>query len=305
METNQMQNNELALKKQLKTWRFTTALFAIVAIMMGILYFTTKSELKQVTIVKNEVTDEKSELLTKLQSVEKQYDKLGKDYSNLDSLFTSEKEHVSKMIDEIKNLKGSTSKYKKKVADLENRLQDYLKQIDELKAKNEALTVQNIQIKTALDSTQTVNSSLHSENKNLYSKVEAGSVLKAYEIAAESIKMRGTKEISTKNPKKVKKIRVCFLLSENAIAQAGTKTVYVRISEPGGEVIADSKDDSHMFTFDGKQIVYTQLQEINYQNKAMDLCVYYDVKKELKKGNYTVDIFVDKSVIGTTFFTLE
>ncbi len=305
METNQTVNNETALKKQLNTWRITTILFAIVAITLAILYFTTSKELKEVTIVKNEVTDDKSELLTKLQSVEKQYDKLGKDYSNLDSLFTSEKEHVSKMISEIKNLKGSASNYKKKVADLENRLQDYLKQIDELKAKNEALTVQNIQIKTALDSTQTVNTSLHSENKNLASKVEAGSILKAYEIAAESIKLRGTKEIATKNPKKVKKIRVCFLLSENKIAKAGSKNVYIRISEPGGEVLADSKDDAHMFTFDGKQIVYTQMQEVNYQNKDMDLCIYYDVKKELKKGNYLVDIFVDGNAIGTTTFTLE
>ena len=305
METQQMQTNESNLKKQLKNWRMITILLAISTIALAIMYFTKNNELNQVTIVKNEVMDEKAELLNKLQSVEKQYDQLGKDYSNLDSLFTKEKEHVAGMIKEIKNLKGSTSNYKKKVAALENRLQDYLKQIEELKAKNEALTVQNIQIKTALDSTQTINTSLHSENKNLSSKVEAGSVLKAYEIAAESIKLRGTKEIATKNPKKVKKIRVCFLLSENAIAQAGNKTIYIRISEPGGEVIADSKDESHMFTFEGKQIVYTQTQEISYQNKAMDLCVYYDVKKELKKGSYTVDIFVDKSVIGTTLFTLE
>ncbi len=305
METNQIQTNEIAMKKQLNTWRILTAIFAVIAIVMAILYFTTNSELTEVTIIKNEVTDDKTALLDKLQKVEKQYDQLGKDYSNLDSLFTKEKEHVAKMISDIKNQKGSIANYKKKVTALENRLADYLKQIEELKAKNEALTFENIKVKTALDSTQKENTSLYTQNTNLSTKVEAGSVLKAYEIAAEPIKMRGTKEIATKNPKRVKKIRVCFLLSENAIAQAGTKTVYIRISEPGGEVIADSKDDAHMFTFDGKQIVYTQLQEISYANKAMDLCVYYDVKKELKKGNYTVDIFVDKNVIGTTVFTLE
>ncbi|MEI8203615.1 MAG: hypothetical protein WCH34_11415 [Bacteroidota bacterium] len=302
METNQ---NENAMKKQLNTWRILTAIFAVIAIVMAILYFTTNSELKQVTIVKNEVTDEKTELLDKLQKVEKQYDQLGKDYSNLDSLFTKEKEHVAKMISEIKNQKGSMANYKKKVANLETRLQEYLEQIKELKDKNEALTTENLKVKTALDSTTTVAANLSSQNQNLSSKVEAGSALKAYEMAAEPIKMRGTKEISTKNPKRVKKVRVCFLLSENAIAQAGSKTVYIRISEPGGEVIADAKDDSHMFTFEGKQIVYTQMQEINYQNKAMDLCIYYDVKKELKKGSYTVDIFVDKAIIGTTLFTLE
>ena len=32
---------------------------------------------------------------------------------------------------------------------------------------------------------------------------------------------------------------------------------------------------------------------------------YTEMKKELKKGSYTVDIFVDKAVIGTTLFTLE
>jgi len=248
---------------------------------------------------------DKAELLTKLKNMEGEYDQLITEYQDLDSLFSKEKERIVALQDEIKNFKGSTAEYKKKVAELEDRLQDYLKQIDELKSQNKTLTTENIKVKTMLDSTVSKNSELSTENTDLNNKVKSGAVLKAYEILSDGIRLKGTQEIPTKKAKRVQKIRTCFMLSENVLATKGNKTVYLRIAGPDKIILTKGTDDTYMFEYEGKRIVYSLKKEIYYDNKAMDLCFYCDKVKDFKKGDYSVDIYIDNYLLGSSTFNME
>ena len=135
--------------------------------------------------------------------------------------------------------------------------------------------------------------------------MEAGSVLKAYEILADAIKLKSGKEIPTKKAKKVDKIRTCFVLSENAIAAKGEKTIYLRIAGPDGVILAKGTDDTYSFKYEGKDIIYSSKTTTNYSWKAVDVCMYWEKTKDFKKGSYMAELFLDGYVIGSSTFTLE
>lgn len=60
-----------------------------------------------------------------------------------------------------------------------------------------------------------------------------------------------------------------------------------------------------MNTDNGEQF-YSDKKDIDYNNQAIDLTIYYDLKgQELMKGNYKVKIFCEGQMIGTDSFTLK
>jgi len=282
-----------------------TIVFFISSCVLAYLLYKSSSELTIETAAKESVTSEKQALIVKLENLSKEYEQLGAENTAAKELFQAEKAKADNLLNELKKTKGSLDFYKLKVSNYEKKLKEYVKQIEELKAKNEEITAKNIQISNALDSTVHETKTLTEKNMELSDKVEVGSSLKAYEIVADGIrvKSKGT-EIPTKNPKRVDKFRTCFLISENPITPKGKKNVYVRIAAPGGKIFV--KNESNLFKFDNKDIAYSVKQEIDYQGKAIDLCVYWDGGVDnLQKGIYNVDIFVENQQIGHSSFTLE
>ncbi len=259
---------------------------------------------KNDTIVK--VNEEKAEVITKLENLKKEYEQLSKDNEQLTSMFNEEKAHVEKLLEKIRNSEGSVAKFKKQVASMESRLKEYEQQIEELKKQNKELVEENFHIKTSLDSTTNENTQLTSENKQLSETVNKGSALTTYDINSDGIFIRNkVKEIPTQKAKKAEKVRVCFTIGENAIATAGSKTVYLRVAEPSGNILAQGSGDEFSFDYNGSKLQYSAKEQIDYKNKALDICLYWNKNKELVPGTYTVDIFAENNVIGTSTFILE
>lgn len=295
-----------SLKVQRNILLIVTVLLVIAC---GGLYWKLSNTVSRVEtlIVENKATADTNEgLELRLDLLTQSYDSLGQEYSGLDSLFSAEKAAVEELKAELETSKGNSESLKRKVAKLEKRLKEYFSQIEELKAKNAELISQNLVIKTSLDSTISENSNLSRANQDLSSKVEAGSVLKAYDISASAVKLRNNgQEMPTTKAKRVEKINVCFVLSENAIAASGAKTVYLRIADPDGVILTEGTDDSFAFESQGKKLIFTSKEQINYNNKAMDICMAWKKPRTYKPGLYYADLFVDGVNIGSNSFTLE
>jgi hypothetical protein len=208
---------------------------------------------------------------------------------------------------QLRSEKGSTSAYKKQVELLKMQLRDYLSQIETLQARNQELNEENIKVKFALDSTIHQKSILETENVSLSEKVEKGSMLQAYEVISDGIRLKSNgDEIPTKKAKRVKRIRTCFILSENNITERGIRTLYLRIADPKGNILVKGTSDANMFIFKGEKIAWSVKGQINYDNNSMDLCYYWEqVTENLEPGLYSVDIFIDDYQLGTSRFTLE
>ncbi|MDD5570553.1 MAG: hypothetical protein PHD97_05270 [Bacteroidales bacterium] len=265
-----------------------------------------KHDIKVVALEKKSVTEEKQYMISKLEKLQEEYDILGEQNEELGNLFKREKEKITALLNEIKNLNGNVDVYKTKVRDLEKRLEDYLTQIEELKTKNKNLTTENIKYKSAIDSTNQKYTVISKVNEDLVNRITAGSLIRAYDLVAEPLRIRGAGvEIPTKKSKKTSKIKICFLLSENLIATSGKKDLYVRIAEPDGNIIIEAEDNEHTFNYNNKKIYYSIKKQFEYNNKSLDMCVYFSSPKTYKVGTYSVDLFLDGNAIGSTEFKLE
>jgi cell division protein FtsB len=300
-----MENTNFETKKKPNIWLFVSILLLIVCAVLTWKLVTTSKEVTVLTEEKTVLSDEKATMIAKLEKLQKEYDQLSKENDGLSEMFEKEKAHVEKLLNQIRNAEGSVAKYKNQVSQLENRMKEYEEQIAKLKEENKALVAENFDIKTALDSTTTEAVNLTSQNVDLTTKVNKGSVLTAYDLDAGGIKISNKKEIATYKSKRAEKLRVTFTLGENALTSPGQKDVFIRIADPSGKILCKGEGEEYAFDFQGNKLQYSIKQNVSYQNKAVDMIMYWDKTAEFVPGVYTVDIFVDGNNIATTQFNFE
>lgn len=108
----------------------------------------------------------------------------------------------------------------------------------------------------------------------------------------------------TNRVSRIVKFKTCFRIKENKLARKGIHTAYVRIAMPDKSILYNSAEN--LFDYQGEKIVYTAMRQFDYQNKDMDLCIYYKHETpELVQGIYHVDVFLDGTRITAGEFQLK
>jgi len=148
--------------------------------------------------------------------------------------------------------------------------------------------------------------SLNSEKDKLSNTVSKGKLLHAYDLFASGVAVKSSgKEKTTDKAKKANRIRACFTIGQNNIADAGIKEIYMAVSNPTGMVL--SKGEATSFrSSDGEIKLYSTMEEIDYNNESQQLCLYWALKKsEFSPGEYAIEIFADGATIGKTSIELK
>jgi hypothetical protein len=135
--------------------------------------------------------------------------------------------------------------------------------------------------------------------------VKKGSKLSAYGITTEALKMKLNKTTEpTEKAKNVVQFRSSFTLSENTLTSAGKKTLYLQIIAPDGQTL-QTRGGNTLESENGT-VAYSDKKDIDYQNQAVDVTIYYDLRGEgTPKGNYKVKIYCDGTLIGTDSINLK
>jgi len=174
---------------------------------------------------------------------------------------------------------------------------------------NKELTEENEEIKQDLQQAHRENEKIIKDKEVLNEKVEKASVLQVYNLTAAGVRDRGSgKEKETDKAGRLDKIRVCFTIGENKVIEAGNKSLYVRIARPDKLILTRDRSDEYTFMYQGEKIQYSIEKIIDYQNKSMNMCMYWTKSypdKEIMKGVYHVEIFFNNEVIGHTQFVLK
>jgi hypothetical protein len=214
----------------------------------------------------------------------------------------------AKEIQELLAYKYDYNKIKKKLDRLRKITQGYVHQIDSLVTINAELKSENKEIKGTLSKERERNQDLTKEKENLSEKVSKASLLKAYNVTASTLRSKSdTKESATEKARRADKVKVCFTLSENLVAEKGKKTVYMRIARPDNVIVTEGLKET-TFLFNGQDIQYSMKQEIDYTGAAQNICMTWakkDKKAESMKGVYHVAVFVDGYEIGQGQFELK
>ena len=91
-------------------------------------------------------------------------------------------------------------------------------------------------------------------------------------------------------------------MAENAVAESGPQYVYLQIVNPTGKVLSGAQN---AVTFGEQTIQYSDKREIEYDNKNLDICVFWAKSEELSKGEYKVNIISNGYIIGSSAFYLK
>ena len=249
---------------------------------------------------------EKEEMENEYTTFATQYDELQVQISN-DSLrekLESEKLKTQRLLEELRQVKASNAaeitRLKKELKTVRAVLRSYVGQIDSLNRLNEALTTENKEVKKRYNEATRQINTLAEEKKNLNEKVALAAQLDVTNINVQPKNKRGKETNKVKN---VKKLAVSFTIVKNITAKTGERTLYVRITQPGNEVLSKSASDT--FKYENRELQYSIKKYIEYTGEEQTVTVYWDVEEYLAAGTYNVYIFADGTMIGSSSFNLK
>ncbi|MBP7497416.1 MAG: hypothetical protein KA792_07115 [Bacteroidales bacterium] len=256
--------------------------------------------------VKNKVLQEElNSLITEHDSIKVEYAQLTDKLSSKDSIISAQAAEIKILIDSQADYK----RIKKKLNYLRDITQNYVREIDSLYKENKMLREENLAISNKYDKERKRNVALEEDKTVLKEKVNLASLLKATNISTMGVRMRaGDKEIVTDKASKVDKIKVCFTLLENLVAEPGPRSIYIRVARPDNKIIAFGTEDIYSFEYNGQRLQYSMKKDIDYANKTMNICIYWekrDKTTEAMKGVYTVTLYCENYLIGESRFALR
>lgn len=301
---NENDNYVPQAQKSAKTFKGLTVLLVILVLALGatiIVLFTKMNDQKeQYADVQELLESEKTSLQKELNGLIGEYDNLKTNNDSLNKQLTGQQEKIKKLLQYQASNVELISKYKKELVTLREVLKSYIAQVDSLNTRNQQLVQENTEVKTKLDQARTESLEKTTQIDELSSQVEKGSIIATSNLSIIPLNKRSKEE---DNAEKILKVKVCFTMRENKLAKAGTKDVFIRIMRPDGAVIAYS--DADLFDFEGQQIVYSARRQVEYENKDLDVCIFWDNNNQIAVATYTVDIFTDGHLIGSGSFTVK
>ena len=276
-------------------------LFALVASVGWILYYT-ESQRSAETIVQLENTsDEKEKVTTELNDMLVQYDELMTSNDTLNDKLVEERAKIQELLDEVKKVKSASywqiNKYKKELGTLRQIMKGYIYQIDSLNTLNVALQEENLTVKNKYTNVQNKNKELEDKNSNLLETVDVAKTLRAMNVKAMPINAKGKLKLKAK---KVEKIKVCFTLAQNKVVEPGQKSLYIRILTPQNKVLG-----KETIMVDEQEIICSAKRLIQYDNKDLDVCVFWTKDTNLSSGIYKVEIYERGKLIGNSSLELK
>jgi hypothetical protein len=278
--------------------------FLIIAI-AGITYLFLRSEKEKKELVQNFELDKK-DLENEYTGFAKQYDELKFVTSNdsLSNLLSEEQVKVQRLLEQLRSVKATNAseirRLKNELALLRKVMIGYVNQIDSLNRMNKALTTENLEVKQKYQSATQQISSLSEEKKNLHNKVTLAAQLDATGI---SLLAKDKKGKQAKKVKDIVKFQIGFTIVKNITAEAGNKTIYIRITKPDNDVL--TKNSGNTFSYENRNLSYSIKKYVEYTGEEQSVTVFWDVEEFLYAGSYGVDIFADGNLIGSRRFTIE
>lgn len=194
---------------------------------------------------------------------------------------TSQVDIVKILITSLKDKQNQINSLKGDIANLQNEVQS-------MKVLNDALTRE-------YDSLEEEYEEIEEAHEAITSKLTVSGV---------ASQLLNSRNKLVKNSRWIDKVKVCFQVDANKQAPPGSRVVYARIVCPNKTVLYD--DENNLFTYEGKQIVYTFKKNINYKNTVVPLCAEWlrGDRDKLASGSYMIHFFIDGQKVGMGSFII-
>jgi len=276
-------------------------LLAIAVAVLGYKYYTETQRLQESSAEKEILQDVKSDLEKQLRDMVVEYDSLKTENDSINTLMMSEQNKIKQLLRYQAGDAEKIKKYREELETLRKVMRSYIVQIDSLNTRNRFLTEENVQVRQQLSDAETQNVELSREKEMLGTQVQLAKVLSAKNMNVITLNKR--ENDAEGKIKKITKISVGFTVRENAVSDPGKKVIYLRLLNPENVALANTAGD--MFTYNGENIVYSEKRDIEYENKDIDVNIFWNKTEELTPGNYAAVLYSEGYEIGSASFTLK
>jgi hypothetical protein len=280
-------------------------LLAVGVIALGVLLYLRSEEKHALELDKQELTIELSGLKEDLMG------QIGENDS-LNSFIEAETSRLGALIDSINAVnvdnKKQLTNYRYRLSGLKKQNAELVEKLDSTNEAYAALKMREQMVADSLNAAILANQSLSGQNSTLSNTVAKGKqlVIAASSATAARITSSG-KERKTKRAKKTDRVNVCITIAKNRIADAGERTLYVKLLAPNGKAV--DAPEENMAVVAGENSGYNGMAKVNFQGEAMDVCIAAnratDAPVELEPGIYTAAVMTDSYVLGTVAVELK
>lgn len=224
-----------------------------------------------------------------------------------DSLQLSLNEELEKLIaarDSLSDSEATVSSllhFKSRYLQLKKKYNDLLVEYEVLKDENKNLQTTVAMKETELANQVAVNDSLAIENVTQANTITAAKELSIASLNGIGIIERSSgKQIPTDKARRVDKVKLCFAVAANKVADKGDRVYHIQILDPKNNVIGAKET----IDINGMSLTYSAETKFFYKNKTLDICEYITEDK-FEKGTYFVNIFQDGVNIANSTFDLK
>lgn len=288
-------------------------LMTILAAVFGYLYY------KEHNITQKQETDltarvqELASSEIKLDSISKQLDarilevqNLGGDVAELQKVKASLENDRAALRKGNANMGRKIKEYEEFLTKKDTEIAQLREENQQLISQNEGLTQERNDLQTSRQAVRDSLTGVQAQNTELESKVTMAAALRARNVKVYAVSSKGkVREGENVKSKRVDKVRVDFILEKNPLTAADDKTVYLRIIDPSGATISDTKTGSGVFQYNGQEQGYTISKDITYSNNNQDVSIMYDRDAPFTSGKYTIELYSEGFSIGEGSFSVK
>ncbi|MBQ6307795.1 MAG: hypothetical protein IJK78_14665 [Bacteroidales bacterium] len=233
------------------------------------------------------------------------YGELSLELAEKDSIIQADAVEIKKLLDS----QWDYNRIKKKLANLQDISQRYVRQMDSLYTVNRELVAENERIREEFQAERRQNTTLTRQKEELTNKVNQAATMRISNYKAKAVRFKGSgKESDTDRASRTERIRIDFNVAANELIEPGTKLFYVRIADPKRAIISKGTGDEYSFKSNGETLQFTEKVRVNYDGTETAVRAYY-VKPdayELMPGTYFVDVYEQGGkLIGQTTVDLK
>lgn len=234
------------------------------------------------------------------------YDEAIAENEGLDSELVAARERIVALRDSVQDMEANValiSRYRREVSDLKAEKEELFQVVDSLSNQNRMLITEIDSTNNVLLERTRVSDSLKAQTQTMANQINQASQLKVSNLRGEGVIERNSgRLVENDRTRRVDKIRTCFTITPNALAEAGEKDIYVQVYNPNNNLVGDQIAVQH----EGGVMVYSAATKVYYENDELDVCVLANTLEEnLIEGSYKVLVYHGANLIGATTFNLR
>ena len=276
------------------------ALIAVAVLLAGALayiWYQKSSLVKDLTIEKEELTEQ-------MIALQNDYATLSSDYDDINLQLDSSRLEVQMLIEKITKTEATNRskirQYEKELGTLRSIMRNYIVQIDSLNTLNKQLTADAAAARREAAESRRKQQELNKPVEELTGQVAAGSVIKARGIRIEAY---NASDKVTDRSSRVVRLLTTLSLVEYDLAPKGPVRVYIRVKGPDGILLTN--DSQRTFEVNGEPMICSASREVDYQGKEVELSIYLNDITGYVKGIYTVEAYTEQTLLGSAELMLR